>query len=139
MVQGCTWPIFPMSMSHYHWLNPNPLICPETLGNILSVRTGQPPLTADVFLWITPYDVPSSVFIVSYYVFYSRSSDAVCASARQQGRALITFAGMLPYHLPGDVTTRLVQNEALMNWVLLEAFYRTFYSICYCQNFCLRA
>ncbi|XP_052817034.1 nuclear pore complex protein Nup93-like [Mya arenaria] len=34
---------------------------------------------------------------------------------RSQAKALIMFAGMLPYRLPGDTYTRLVQVEVLMN------------------------
>lgn len=34
---------------------------------------------------------------------------------RSQARALIMFAGMLPYRLPGDTNARLVQIEVLMN------------------------
>ncbi|XP_006820413.2 nuclear pore complex protein Nup93-like [Saccoglossus kowalevskii] len=34
---------------------------------------------------------------------------------RKQARALITFAGMLPYRMPGDTNARLVQLEVLMN------------------------
>lgn len=34
---------------------------------------------------------------------------------RQQARALITFAGLIPYRLPGDTNARLVQLEVLMN------------------------
>ncbi|XP_046568513.1 nuclear pore complex protein Nup93-like [Haliotis rubra] len=34
---------------------------------------------------------------------------------RSQARALIMFAGMLPYRLPGDTNSRLVQIEVLMN------------------------
>ena len=33
---------------------------------------------------------------------------------RGLARALITFAGMLPYHMPGDANARLVQMEVLM-------------------------
>ncbi|XP_065185171.1 nuclear pore complex protein Nup93-like [Sycon ciliatum] len=33
---------------------------------------------------------------------------------RQQARTLITFAGMLPYCMPGDMNARLVQMEVLM-------------------------
>ena len=36
-------------------------------------------------------------------------------SIRQQARALITFAGLLPYRMPGDTSARLVQLEVLMN------------------------
>ncbi|KAL5020849.1 hypothetical protein ScPMuIL_000004 [Solemya velum] len=34
---------------------------------------------------------------------------------RSQARALIMFAGMLPYRLPGDTNARLVQIEVLLN------------------------
>jgi len=34
---------------------------------------------------------------------------------RRQARALITFAGLIPYRLPGDTNARLVQLEVLMN------------------------
>jgi nuclear pore complex protein Nup93 len=34
---------------------------------------------------------------------------------RTQAKAMITFAGMLPYRLPGDTSARLVQLEVLMN------------------------
>ena len=34
---------------------------------------------------------------------------------RSQARALITFAGMIPYRMPGDTNARLVQMEVLMN------------------------
>jgi nuclear pore complex protein Nup93 len=34
---------------------------------------------------------------------------------RKQARALITFAGMIPYRMPGDTNARLVQMEVLMN------------------------
>merc|ERR1712183_639799 len=34
----------------------------------------------------------------------NKSSDIICTSSRNYAWALITFAGMLPYHLPGDTT-----------------------------------
>lgn len=34
---------------------------------------------------------------------------------RSQARALITFAGMIPYNMAGDSNARLVQMELLMN------------------------
>ncbi|KXJ26896.1 nuclear pore complex protein Nup93 [Exaiptasia diaphana] len=34
---------------------------------------------------------------------------------RRQARALITFAGLIPYRMPGDTNARLVQMEVLMN------------------------
>uniref|UniRef100_F6UXH9 Nuclear pore protein n=1 Tax=Ciona intestinalis TaxID=7719 RepID=F6UXH9_CIOIN len=44
----------------------------------------------------------------------TKSGDSVCTNARRYARSLITFAGMLPYHLPGDATARLVQLEVQM-------------------------
>jgi len=38
---------------------------------------------------------------------------------RSQAQALIMFAGMIPYRLPGDTNARLVQMEVLMNWYVL--------------------
>ena len=37
------------------------------------------------------------------------------ADLRQLAKNLITFAGMLPYQMPGDTNARLVQMEVLMN------------------------
>lgn len=37
------------------------------------------------------------------------------AGLRERARALITFAGMIPYRMPGDTNARLVQMEVLMN------------------------
>ena len=34
---------------------------------------------------------------------------------REQAKAIITFAGMIPYRMPGDTNARLVQMEVLMN------------------------
>merc|ERR1711862_333849 len=34
---------------------------------------------------------------------------------REKARSLITYAGMIPYRLPGDTNARLVQMEVLMN------------------------
>ena len=36
-------------------------------------------------------------------------------SLRNQAKAIITFAGMIPYRMPGDTNARLVQMEVLMN------------------------
>ncbi len=36
-------------------------------------------------------------------------------SLREKAKALITFAGMIPYRMPGDTNARLVQMEVLMN------------------------
>lgn len=33
---------------------------------------------------------------------------------REKARAIITFAGMVPYRMPADVNSRLVQMEVLM-------------------------
>jgi len=45
----------------------------------------------------------------------NKSGSIVCSNARRYARALLTFAGMIPYHLPGDTTARLVQLEVQMN------------------------
>ena len=34
---------------------------------------------------------------------------------REQSRALISFAGMIPYRMPGDTNSRLVKMGVLMN------------------------
>lgn len=34
---------------------------------------------------------------------------------RDRAKALITYAGMIPYRMPGDTNARLVQMEVLMN------------------------
>jgi nuclear pore complex protein Nup93 len=36
-------------------------------------------------------------------------------SLRDRAKALITFAGMIPYRMPGDMNARLVHMEVLMN------------------------
>ena len=51
--------------------------------------------------------------------FASKTADGgrerYLAELREQARALITFAGMIPYRMPGDTNARLVQMEVLMN------------------------
>jgi nuclear pore complex protein Nup93 len=37
------------------------------------------------------------------------------AEFRDMAKSLITFAGMIPYRMPGDTNARLVQMEVLMN------------------------
>ena len=34
---------------------------------------------------------------------------------RDRAKCLITFAGMIPYRMPGDMNARLVHMEVLMN------------------------
>ena len=41
--------------------------------------------------------------------------EAVLNQLRTRAKAMITFAGMLPYRLPGDTSARLVQLEVLMS------------------------
>jgi len=41
--------------------------------------------------------------------------EAYLKSLRMRARALVTFAGLLPYKMPGDTNARLVQLEVLMN------------------------
>ena len=51
--------------------------------------------------------------------FASKTSDGgrekYLEELRDQARAIITFAGMIPYRMPGDTNARLVQMEVLMN------------------------
>ena len=49
---------------------------------------------------------------------------------RHQARALITFAGLIPYRLPGDTNARLVQLEVLMNWSLSQCSCNAMDSFC---------
>ena len=41
--------------------------------------------------------------------------EAYLKNLRTRARALVTFAGLLPYKMPGDTNARLVQLEVLMN------------------------
>lgn len=41
--------------------------------------------------------------------------EAYVNTLRHRARALVTFAGLLPYRMPGDTNARLVQLEVLMN------------------------
>lgn len=34
---------------------------------------------------------------------------------KEKARALVTFAGLLPYRMPGDTNARLVQLEVMMH------------------------
>ena len=56
-----------------------------------------------------PYEQLIILFLLS-------TSLQFLAHLRKQAKALITFAGMLPYRMPGDTNARLVQMEVLMNW-----------------------
>lgn len=43
------------------------------------------------------------------------NKEQLCQEMREKARALITYAGMIPYRMPGDTNARLVQLEVLMN------------------------
>ncbi|CAG2123272.1 unnamed protein product [Medioppia subpectinata] len=43
------------------------------------------------------------------------NKEQICAEMRAKARAIITYAGMIPYRMPGDSNARLVQLEVLMN------------------------
>lgn len=45
----------------------------------------------------------------------SEKNEEYITYLRKQARCLITFAGMIPYRMPGDTNARLVQLEVLMN------------------------
>lgn len=43
------------------------------------------------------------------------NKEQFCAEIRQKARSLITYAGIIPYRMPGDTNARLVQLEVMMN------------------------
>jgi len=43
------------------------------------------------------------------------NKEQICVELRAKARAIITYAGMIPYRMPGDSNARLVQLEVLMN------------------------
>ena len=45
----------------------------------------------------------------------SDSRDQQLTELKQKARCLITYTGMIPYRIPGDINTKLVQLEVLMN------------------------
>ncbi|KAF5308812.1 hypothetical protein FQR65_LT06045 [Abscondita terminalis] len=47
--------------------------------------------------------------------YQGHSQESQLDYLRQQAQALTSFAGMLPYHMPGDTNSRLVQIEILMH------------------------
>ncbi|KAK4879895.1 hypothetical protein RN001_008041 [Aquatica leii] len=47
--------------------------------------------------------------------YQGHSQESQLDYLRQQAQALTSFAGMLPYHMPGDTNSRLVQMEILMH------------------------
>ena len=53
----------------------------------------------------------NSLILTIILFFFSK----ICTEIRQKARALITYAGMIPYRMPGDTNARLVQLEVLMN------------------------
>ncbi len=38
----------------------------------------------------------------------------LCSELREKARSLITFAGMVPYRMPGDANAKLIQLESSM-------------------------
>jgi len=55
------------------------------------------------------------LYCLAIVSFISLLSFQYLSYLRSQAKALIMFAGMLPYRLPGDTYARLVQVEVLMN------------------------
>ena len=55
------------------------------------------------------------VLLAAMTLLHSAQRSEAAAELRQAARLLITFAGSLPYRLPGDTHARLVQMEVLMN------------------------
>lgn len=70
------------------------------------------PLTPGLRKWknTVPSIVPRLESSLVFFSFFPFSQQL-----RSQARALITFAGMIPYRTSGDTNARLVQMEVLMN------------------------
>lgn len=69
--------------------------------------------------WITIYctlDIRLHIDVPTIDVDVDDAVDHSLQMLRCQARALITFAGMIPYRMAGDTNARLVQMEVLMNW-----------------------
>lgn len=47
--------------------------------------------------------------------FHDESVDQQLKHLREQAKCLTNFTGMLPYRLPGDINSRLIQMEILMH------------------------
>lgn len=43
------------------------------------------------------------------------NEEKLSSEIRQKAKALITYAGMINYRMPGDTTAKLVQIEVLIN------------------------
>jgi len=56
-------------------------------------------------------DILLGVMTILHSQYKSHSHQSI----RDKARSLITYAGMIPYRLPGDTTARLVQMEVLMS------------------------
>ncbi|KPM07379.1 hypothetical protein QR98_0058710 [Sarcoptes scabiei] len=42
------------------------------------------------------------------------NKEQLCLDLRMKAKSLITFAGMVPYRMPGDVNAKLIQLESSM-------------------------
>lgn len=89
------------------WLKQTPLCLGNwcfTFQTCSSVRSPRVSVQRDEDVTDVSSNTPNAFF------FFSKQQ------LRSQARALITFAGMIPYNMAGDSNARLVQMELLMNW-----------------------
>ncbi|XP_023321821.1 nuclear pore complex protein Nup93 [Eurytemora carolleeae] len=55
------------------------------------------------------------VLLAAMSILHNQYKTQPHSSVRDKARCLISYAGMIPYRLPGDTTSRLVQMEVLMS------------------------
>eukprot|EP00088_Acartia_fossae_P030106 TRINITY_DN31070_c0_g1_i1.p1 TRINITY_DN31070_c0_g1~~TRINITY_DN31070_c0_g1_i1.p1 ORF type:complete len:556 (-),score=108.67 TRINITY_DN31070_c0_g1_i1:128-1717(-) len=55
------------------------------------------------------------ILLATMTILHNQYQDQAHQSIREKARALITYAGMIPYKLPGDTSARLVQMEVLIS------------------------
>ena len=54
-----------------------------------------------------PVELFSGIFFCHHFL-------KLCIELREKAKSLITFAGMVPYRMPGDVNAKLIQLESSM-------------------------
>lgn len=55
------------------------------------------------------------ILLATMTILHNQFKEHPFQEIRDKARCLITYAGMIPYRLPGDITSRLVQMEVLMS------------------------
>ena len=95
--------------------------CLDTLArvNILPLSPGQVDLSVSTFRQLgdeVRRNAPD-LLLAAMTALHSqyRGGSGGAEAVREKARSLITYAGMIPYRLPGDTNARLVQMEVQMN------------------------